>query len=288
MANPPSDVSALCDSFNSQASTYDRRLGGATRRIVTFIIPLLDNLPGNPTILDNASGPGFATEVLLKAYPDARIYAADVAPGMVALLDQLIASNGWSERVETAVMDGVELGYADELFDASITNFGLFFFPSPLAGARELYRTLRPGGKAAVTCWNEVPFLPILHAVQAILKPGTKPITLPKLEEWTDPETMEGVLREGGFEEVKMEKREVMWWNRGVEEAARGFADNFENMVGDQWTSGEKSHILKTTAQVLEKRGKEFVVESEGMIGFRMVAWIAVGTREAQDKSVVL
>lgn len=279
MAKPPFDVSALCDSFNFQASTYERRLGGATRRIITSIIPLLTNLPNNPTFLDNASGPGFATEELLKAYPDARIYAADVAPGMVALLDQLIASNGWSERVRTAVMDGVELGYADEFFDASITNFGLFFFPSPLAGARELYRTLRSGGKAAVTCWKEVPFLPILHAVQAILRPGTEPIVLPKLEEWTDPETMEGVLREGGFEEVRVEEREVMWWNSGREEAVRGFTDNFENMVGDQWTNGEKSQILTKTAQLLEERGKEFVIESEGMIGFRMVAWIAVGTR---------
>ena len=282
MANPKSDVSALCDSFNSQASTYERRLGGSTRRVITYVVSLLDGLPSNPIFLDNACGPGFATVELLDAYPDAHIYAADVAPGMVSLVDNIVSSNHWSDRVETAVMDGVSLHYDDELFDASITNFGIFFFADPIMGAREIYRTLKPGGKAVVTCWKEVPFLPILHAVQAIVKPGSIPIALPILDKWTKKETMETTLKEGGFGAVETYEKKVMWWNKGIDKAAKGFADNFVNMVGDQWTEGEKERILETTVQVLEEQGKDLVVASEGMIGFHMVAWVAVATRKAR------
>ncbi|KAL9119363.1 MAG: hypothetical protein Q9187_004081 [Circinaria calcarea] len=182
-------------------------------------------------------------------------------------------------------MDGMSLGYADGTFDASITNFGIFFFPDPVEGAREIYRTLKPGGKATVTCWKKVSFLPILHAVQAIVKPRSMPITFPKLEEWTHKETMEMTLREGGFEEVEVYEKEVMWWNNGIEEAAKGLTDNFVNMVGDQWTEGEKEQVLDTTVQVLEEQGKDLVIERDGMIGFQMVAWIALATKK--DKTTL-
>lgn len=280
MANLEFNFSALCDSFNSQAYTYERRAGGSTRRVITYIISLLDGLPNNPVLLDNACGPGFATVELLKAYPNAHIHAADVAPGMVSLVDTLVASNGWKDRVETAVMNGMSLGYADGTFDASITNFGIFFFPDPVKGAREIYRTLKPGGKAAVTCWKKVMFLPILHAVQAIVKPGSMPIAFPTLDKWKYKETMEITLREGGFEEVEMYEKEVMWWNNGIEEAAKGLADNFVNMVGDQLTEGEKEKVLDATVQVLKEQGTDLVTESDGMIGGQMVAWIALATKK--------
>ena len=282
MTNNKSDVSALCDSFNSQASTYERRLGGSTRRVIEAIVLLLaEGLPANPILLDNACGPGFATVTLLKAFPQARVHAADVAPSMISLLNQTVTSNNWIDRVETAVMDGVNLYYANDTFDASITNFGIFFFPDIMAGAREIYRTLKYGGKAAVTCWKEIPFLSVLHAVQAIIKPGSTPIVFKQLDLWTHKETMETTLRKGGFEKVEMHEKEVMWWNMGIEEAAKGFADNFVNMVGDQWLEGEKDRILDVTEQVLREQGKNLVVESDGMIGFRMVAWIAIATKGA-------
>ena len=209
------------------------------------------------------------------------MYAADVAPGMISILTNIVASNGWSDRVEMAVMDGVSLQYADEMFDVSITNFGIFFFSDPIMGAREIYRTLKHGGKAAVTCWKQVPFLSILHAVQAIIKPGSIPIALPKLDQWTKKETMESTLREGGFSQVEIFEKEVMWWNEGIEEAAKGFADNFVNMVGDQWLNAEKDQILGVTERVLREQGDDFIVKAGGKVGFHMVAWIAVATRIA-------
>ncbi|TVY48306.1 Demethylmenaquinone methyltransferase [Lachnellula occidentalis] len=276
-----SDVSPLCDHFNAQASTYERRLGGSPRRAISHALDLLPGLSSTraPILLDNACGPGFATEAFLEAYPDAHVYAADVTPGMISLVDRLVASKGWNDRVKTDVMDGVNLHYPNDMFDASITNFGIFFFSDPDMGAREIFRTLKTGGKAIVTCWKDMTLLPILHAVQAIIKPGSVPIVLRGLDIWAQKETMEMTLKRGGFSFLEMHEQEVMWWNQGIDEAAKGLADNFVNMVGDQWSDEEKNGILGVTEQVLKDQGEKFIVESEGMIGFQMVAWIAVATK---------
>ncbi|KAF7863062.1 hypothetical protein EAF04_007145 [Stromatinia cepivora] len=276
------DVSPLRDSFNSQASTYERRLGGSTRSVIEYIMPLLSALPEGPKILDGACGPGMVTEAILKAYPNARVYASDLAPSMISLLEKLIVSNSWNDRVETGVMDGVSLSYSNETFDASIVNFGIFFYSDPIAGAKELHRTLKPGGKTIVTCWKEVPFYPLLHAVQEAIKPGSKPITLSTLERWTQKEIMESTLKSGGFQNVEIHEKEVMWWGGGVQEAAKGFTDNFVNMVGDQWPESEKEQLLGATESLLTENKDGLVVKTGGKIGFRMVAWIAVATKSTE------
>ncbi|TGO31566.1 hypothetical protein BHYA_0520g00010 [Botrytis hyacinthi] len=260
------DVSPLCDSFNTQTSTCERRLGGSTRRVIEYATSLLSGLPENPNILDSACGPAY-------------IYAADVASGMIALLENLINLNGWQDRVETSVMDSVSLSYADEIFDVSITNFGIFFYSDPIISAKELNRTLKSGGKAVVTCWKEVPFYPILHAVQAIIRPGTKPIAMSTLDRWTQRETMELTLKAGDFHNVEIHEKEVMRWNEGVHEAAKGFTDNFVNMVGDQWPEEDKKQLLGARKLLLEENKNGFVVKSGENIGFRMVAWIAIATK---------
>ncbi|CAD6446812.1 11ea30fa-702a-43c9-b928-d681fbe311dc [Sclerotinia trifoliorum] len=256
------DVSPLCDSFNSQASNYERRLGGSTRRVIEHIIPLLSGLPEGPKILDSACGPSMVTEAILKAYPNARVCASDHAPGMIALLDNLIDLNGWNDRVETEVMDGVSLSYASETFDASIVNFGIFFYSDPITGAKELYRTLKPGGKAVVTYWREVPFYPVLHVAQEVIKLGSKLIALSTLEHWTRRETIESTLKSGGFEDVETFEKEVMWWNEGIQEAAKGFKDSFVNMVGDQWAESEKEQLLGVTETLLTENKDGLVVKT--------------------------
>ena len=132
IVNSKSDVSALCDSFSSQASTYERRLGGSTRRVIAYIIPLLT---GGLVLLGSPCSPGLATVELVKAYPNAHIYSADLALGMMSLMNWVVALNAWRDGVKIALKDEVDFRYADKTFDNSITNFNIFFFPTPTTGA---------------------------------------------------------------------------------------------------------------------------------------------------------
>jgi SAM-dependent methyltransferase len=59
-----------------------------------------------------------------------------------------------------------ELPFDDGSFDAVVSRFGVMFFPSPLAGIREMVRVLKPGGKLAMAVWHHARDNPF-HSVLA-------------------------------------------------------------------------------------------------------------------------
>jgi ubiquinone/menaquinone biosynthesis C-methylase UbiE len=72
-------------------------------------------------------------------------------------------------NIKTCLMDGQALEFGDNTFDFAYSIFGLMFFPDRLKGFREMHRTLRPGGRAAVTSWAPVEESPLMQ----LKGPGT-------------------------------------------------------------------------------------------------------------------
>ena len=105
-----------------------------------------------PVVLDNVCGSAVVTDEVLKVCPGAHVHAVDALPGTIGMVTRMIQQRGWEGRIETKVMDGQHLEFDDHFFDSSITNLGIFFFPNPNLGARELCRTLKKRGTAVVTC----------------------------------------------------------------------------------------------------------------------------------------
>jgi ubiquinone/menaquinone biosynthesis C-methylase UbiE len=166
--------SNLLSSFSRSATTYERRIGRATRAIATHIVTsILPTLPTRALILDNACGTGAIASAALQCYPSAEICCVDASPDMIDIMNTQIRSNSWASNVTAAVMSGQDLKFGDSTFDASVTNFGIFFFPDPVAGASEIRRTLKEGGMAVVTCWRYLlqlsfPFLSFSYVLSAL------------------------------------------------------------------------------------------------------------------------
>ena len=180
-------------------------------------------------------------------------------------------------------MDSTALDqFAQDTFDLSLTSLALFAFPSPLAGIRELYRTLKPGGVTALTTWKRVDWIPLLHEVEELRNPGRpKTRVLSFMEEWSVDGKLEGMMREGGFERVEegvLEGR-ALWGGCG--EAAFWLAKTCEMMVGEGWgvgmEEGFRSVLERGVEEVKEGREGLVVVDGEGRVGVRMVAFVGVG-----------
>src|SRR5690606_24130990 len=103
----------------------------------------LAELNPQDTLVDVAAGPG--SLALQAAGQVARVDALDFSTEMLNLLRQRTRSIANIHAIEG---DGQALPYDNEQFDAAFSLFGLMFFPDRARGFSELYRVLKPGGRA--------------------------------------------------------------------------------------------------------------------------------------------
>nr|AHM02034.1 SAM-dependent methyltransferase [uncultured miscellaneous Crenarchaeota group] len=152
-------------------------------------------------ILDVACVPG--TLALAAAGRVAHVDALDFSENMIAELQKGIAATGVA-NITPRQGDGQALPYADGSFDAAFSLFGLMFFPDRAKGYAELYRTLKPGGRACVSSWAPVADSPLMQAVFGALRAINPDIP----ESKTDPESLENPdvlsaeIAAAGFREV--------------------------------------------------------------------------------------
>ena len=100
--------------------------------------------------LDVATGPG--TAMLPLARSVGRLDAIDFSPKMIEACRQRAASAA-ATNVHSTVMDGHALHFAANTFDVVTSFFGVVHFADADQGLREMFRVLKPGGRALVSSW---------------------------------------------------------------------------------------------------------------------------------------
>ncbi len=139
------------------SSHYERMSGNCTRLLAAQIIQdVKPPITGSSYILDNACGPGIVSEQIKLLYPDAKILATDLAPGMIDEVQNAIKTNGWSE-MKTEMLDVRDLAtLKDEIFTHVITNLGMPV-PDDINSSpkivSEMFRVLKRGGVAVMSTW---------------------------------------------------------------------------------------------------------------------------------------
>ncbi len=111
-------------------------------------------------VVDVACGPG--TVALLLAPLVREVVALDFSASMIAELRKALDDKG-IRNVRARECDCQALDEADQAFDLAFSQFGLIFFPDLDAGFSELFRVLRPGGRAAVYSWAPVSESPAMR-----------------------------------------------------------------------------------------------------------------------------
>ena len=128
------------------AAGYQSSFATVTR---LFIDPLLEDARIAPgmNVLDIACGTGLVAARVAKY--GARVVGLDFSKAMLALARARHPSIKFDEG------DAEALPYADDTFDAVVSNFGIHHVPRPPLALREAYRVLRDGGRVAFTVWAD-------------------------------------------------------------------------------------------------------------------------------------
>ena len=112
-------------------------------------------------LLDVGTGPGYVAGAAAERGADAT--GIDVAAAMVA-----IARQAWpGARFRQG--DAHSLPFPDRSFDAITSGFAILHLGRPERAVAEMVRVLVPGGRVAVTVWDQPERVPLLGAVAAAL-----------------------------------------------------------------------------------------------------------------------
>jgi ubiquinone/menaquinone biosynthesis C-methylase UbiE len=157
-------------------------------------------------VLDVAAGPGTLS---LLAARTGRVSAIDFSPAMLQFLRAKSRAAGVD--VDVLLGDGMQLPWRDETFSAAFSMFGLMFFPDRRRGFAELFRVLRPGGRAVVSSWVPMERVPVFDAFTQVLKAELPALPLGGAAgPLAHPDDVRAELSEAGFAEI------------GVREASHG------------------------------------------------------------------
>ncbi|GAC1441036.1 MAG: methyltransferase domain-containing protein [Sediminibacterium sp.] len=105
-------------------------------------------------IIDIACGTGLVSfPAALQAGKDGFVLGTDISDRMVDKAAAL-AKEKQLENIQFQQMDAEILQVEDNSFDVAISSLGLMYVPDPLQAIREMYRVLKPGGRALAAVWG--------------------------------------------------------------------------------------------------------------------------------------
>ncbi len=182
----------------SQLETFYRTRDVRRRR--RLVLDELDPQPGD-RVLDIGCGPGFyVADILDRVGPEGTVTGMDVSGAMLAMTTRRVEG-----RANATVMEGevTRIPLPDASVDRAVSVQVFEYVPDTAAGLAELWRVLRPGGRAVIwdIDWSTLSW----HSgdgarMNRMLAAWDRHLTHPTL-----PRTLGASLRAAGFEDVRFD-----------------------------------------------------------------------------------
>ncbi|WP_051326368.1 class I SAM-dependent methyltransferase [Glycomyces tenuis] len=109
--------------------------------------------PEGGALLDIGTGPGVLLMELHRSRPDLALTGVDLSADMVAHAERNLEGHAAVRRADAA-----ELPFEPESFDLVVASLSAHHWDDPAAGAAEIARVLRPGGRLLVYDMGHAPF----------------------------------------------------------------------------------------------------------------------------------
>lgn len=175
-----------------------------------------------------------------------------------------------------------ELTFPSNTFDISFSNFVIMGLETPELAAKQLYRTIKPGGKAVICTWAYMPHdLPLKKAHTTTRGQEAAPLRI----QWGGDLLAEKFVRDfylsGGFEEEKIDIRQFSMPHRLPD--VKVWAEGLWSFLGDTkegWSQEDEVKWDEAVQTIVDevKKSDGYVADGKGAV-LQFVAHIGVATK---------
>ena len=191
--------------WENAAAEYEATFARATAPFVEALLDAVQAAAGMK-VLDVCCGTGIVTAAA--AARGASVVGLDFSPAMLRQARQIHPDLHFDDG------DAEALPYADESFDAVLSNFGVHHVPNPQKAIAETFRVLAPGGRVAVTTWampaENIAWGLLFDAIRAHGDPAAAK-TPPSGGNLGTTEAILRLLRDAGFADIRAEPTRREW-----------------------------------------------------------------------------
>lgn len=221
---------AASDLFDHPSNSFWNRFGQAT-------VDRL-GLAAGQSVLDVCCGSGAsAIPAARRVGPDGSVLGVDLAENLIALAQEKAAEEGLRQAVFKCE-DMLEIEPKDELFDAVVCIFGIFFVPDMEGAVKALWSRVKPGGVLAITTWGPGFFEPANDAFWKIIQ-EVAPSFHKAFNPWdriSTPSSLLSMLEASGVERVSIAEESYThpikepedWWTTVMGSGYRGTIDKLD------------------------------------------------------------
>jgi demethylmenaquinone methyltransferase / 2-methoxy-6-polyprenyl-1,4-benzoquinol methylase len=171
------------------------------------------------TVLDVATGTGDLAILTYRMIKPRKIVGIDISEGMLEIGRQKIEKLALNQHVELLAGDSEAINFPGDSFDAVTVAFGVRNFENLHKGLSELFRVLRPGGKAVILEFSQ-PKLGIFNGLYEFYTARIAPVfgkwfcknqqayqyLHSSVKAFPEGETFLHILKEVGFQETTFKR----------------------------------------------------------------------------------
>lgn len=238
----------LRETFNAASSGYDGKPLRFFPESAALLAASLD-LRGDEHILDVATGTGNAALALASLLPQGRVTGIDFSSGMLELARKKAMARD-VRNVEFIERDMQSIGFPTGYFDAAVCSFGIFFLDDMDAQLAHIAETVKPGGKIAISGFQEGYFHPLTDLMFG---------RLANFDVQRPPQTWKRIANEAGCHElfaragltnIRVEKRNLGY-----------FLENADEWWHVIWNAGFRRLVSQLPDEERERFRREHLLE---------------------------
>jgi ubiquinone/menaquinone biosynthesis C-methylase UbiE len=242
------------DTFDTVSALYDSEPLRFFVNSAKHLTGLLD-LRGTENILDVATGTGNVALHVAQYVPDGTVTGIDFSSGMLAQArkkaeEQKVSNVRFIEQDMCLMNRDIDQGngVSNTEYDVAICSFGIFFADDMDAQIQAIANSVKPGGKIAITGFQEDYFQPLSSMMfERLAGYGVNNPPLPWKTIANEPGCRD-FLRRAGLHDIQIElanmgyylKDETEWWNI-IWNA--GFRRNISSLSPDSLSKFRNEHL---------------------------------------------